>query len=374
MLVRESHFTLQNNTVNSEKMSFNSCHRRDREAERMVKQRHDAIDRSLKQSYQAHYRNPTKNVLLLGSSGSGKTSFLKYIQSLGGNYERRETTEMKRQLILNYVVSCGRYCFKKLTKYNRLRDEVKTLFENLDREFVKSVKQQYFTELTIEFLKYLVQNEEDVLQVISFNVRKVENINRFINSEFLSRIDHDPKEWIPSLDEFLSVQHHSVNTIVENRYERDGFSYNFIDTSGQRNERRKWMSQFQHVTDAILYFISLSDFNMIDSITGKNCLETSINIFKELVESNYFKNMNIVLYFTHIDIFKEKIQMFAFSDFFKDYHDRNEEDLILNYIRSLISFQHNTFCHFVNITSSLQMEIIFSATDGLFRYTTMTVL
>ncbi|KAL9654025.1 hypothetical protein ABK040_011569 [Willaertia magna] len=102
---------------------------------------------------------------------------------------------------------------------------------------------------------------------------------------------------------------HFVMDVIKNNEERETRNYLFLDSGGQRNERKKWNQVYEN-TFSILYFVSLSDINLtLYEDINENRLFESLKVFEQICnEELLLKNVPIVLIFTKIDIFKEKIK------------------------------------------------------------------
>ncbi len=69
-----------------------------------------------------------------------------------------------------------------------------------------------------------------------------------------------------------------------------------FDVGGQRNERKKWIHCFEHVT-AVLFVVALSEYNMVlfEDHT-QNRLTESLNLFKEICNTRYLSNVALMLF------------------------------------------------------------------------------
>ena len=80
-----------------------------------------------------------------------------------------------------------------------------------------------------------------------------------------------------------------------------------IDVGGQRSERRKWIHCFDSVT-AVLFCASLNEYNQtLREDTTQNRMKESLLLFDEICNSPWFQNTAFILFFTKIDLFREKI-------------------------------------------------------------------
>jgi hypothetical protein len=98
-----------------------------------------------------------------------------------------------------------------------------------------------------------------------------------------------------------------------------------VDVGGQRNERRKWIHSFDDVT-AVIFVTSLSEYDqkMVEDSKQIRMME-SILLFDETVNSRFFRNTPIIIFFNKDDIFREKVQNIDLNCCFPDYKGKRVE-------------------------------------------------
>merc|ERR1712187_597915 len=91
--------------------------------------------------------------------------------------------------------------------------------------------------------------------------------------------------------------------------EYENIKFQMVDVGGQKNERKKWIHQFQNVS-AICYVVSLSAFDeMLLEDAETNSLHDAIELFQEIMnsDSHWFKESSLFFIMNKKDLFKEKI-------------------------------------------------------------------
>jgi GTPase SAR1 family protein len=81
----------------------------------------------------------------------------------------------------------------------------------------------------------------------------------------------------------------------------------FIDVGAQRNERRKWIHQFQKC-QSVIFVTSISEYDQVlyeDSST--HVLKEALFLFDETCNSRWFEQSNMIVFLNHEDLFKEKL-------------------------------------------------------------------
>lgn len=100
--------------------------------------------------------------------------------------------------------------------------------------------------------------------------------------------------------------------IVEEEFNVLGTRISMYDVGGQRSERRKWMHKFEDVT-AIIYVVGISEYDQLvfeDNQTNRQ--EESLNLFKKVFDSEFFKHLSFILFMNKADLFREKLPEFPF--------------------------------------------------------------
>ena len=131
-----------------------------------------------------------------------------------------------------------------------------------------------------------------------------------------------------------------------------------VDVGGQRNERRKWISQFDNV-DAVLFVASIAAFDMtlIEERT-KNRASEAIELFEELSHSPYFRSTDIILFLNKKDLLQDKLDRgIKVAEFFPDYTGDNSYEDVVRYFT--VMYQE-AFANAQNVLlgSGLEKEIL----------------
>jgi GTPase SAR1 family protein len=108
--------------------------------------------------------------------------------------------------------------------------------------------------------------------------------------------------------------------IVELNIPTHGFTLTFIDTGGQRSERRKWTNILENRFDVLVYTAALSEFNETcyeDDETNR--LQESLKCFQEVASHKGVVDKDIILLLTKTDLFEEKLEKFPLEYYFPHY-------------------------------------------------------
>jgi len=106
--------------------------------------------------------------------------------------------------------------------------------------------------------------------------------------------------------------------ITEFKFMVDDVNITVIDVGGQRSERRKWMHLFNDVT-SVIFLAAIDEYDMkLEEDNETNRLEESLRLFGEMSESVYLRKASWILFLNKYDIFKDKIEKFPLSRYYKD--------------------------------------------------------
>jgi len=249
------------------------------------------------------------NLLLLGTGGCGKTTFLKQMRMLYGEFlndddsKKEWTTVIRENMFSNMSVLCNQLTdHETLEPCDDIKEEVKASTLHLLQDLPK--------------LKKLWESKE-IKEVYGLR----HNFTHETNMEyFFTHIDRILEEdYIPNVDDILAARKMTVG-IVETQLviEEQGKpqTLNIIDVGGQRNQRRKWISMFDGVT-AIIFLTALSEYNeKLAEDPSTEAMRESLSVFKSILRTKYFLKTPIILFLNKADLFKEKIAQISIGEFF----------------------------------------------------------
>jgi len=176
-------------------------------------------------------------------------------------------------------------------------------------------------------------------------------------------------DYIPSIDDVMRVRVRTTG-IVEQVFTIEGNEFRMFDVGGQRNERKKWIHCFEHVT-AVLFVAALSAFDLtLFEDDRVNRMAEALKVFEELLCSPWFKQTSIILFLNKRDLFLEKIKKVKLKTYFPDYMGDNSYDDAVNYIVSIFH-QKNThsdrsiYTHITCATDQSNVQAVFNAVKDI---------
>ncbi|KAL9642362.1 hypothetical protein ABK040_007360 [Willaertia magna] len=292
-----------------------------------------------------------KKLLLIGAGDSGKSTIFRQLRRLFGGVneipakERAKATEfIIENIIRNMICLCRalrtetlengeHYSKEKLQNPNL--DPIITSYLEFSDESILNAGQTWrenpemgnnFIELWKEpSIKYCFDSYRTQYQVEESAPYYFNDLERINKSDYLP------------LEEDILRTRIKTTGIIEQEFVYNNQPFTLIDVGGQRNERRKWLHQFQNV-DAILYVCSLSEFDQScyeDNTTNR--MKESLELFSNYIASKHFEGVAVYLLFNKQDIFENKIKKGrSLKNTFPDYDgDASDFEKSKHYVENL---------------------------------------
>jgi len=145
--------------------------------------------------------------------------------------------------------------------------------------------------------------------------------------------------YIPSEKDLLHCRIHSSGVKSETfeiknpKNEDKAIKFRLLDVGGQRSERKKWVKCFENVT-AVLYVVAISEYDQLcyeDNETNR-VLE-ALDLFEDIANSEWFADIDIVLFLNKKDLLLEKINTVNFKDYFKEYPGNGAYQSVVDYMQ-----------------------------------------
>jgi len=112
-------------------------------------------------------------------------------------------------------------------------------------------------------------------------------------------------DFVPTIDDILRTRVKTMG-IAEIKFNIEGNVFKLVDVGGQRSERRKWIHCFTEVT-AIIFCLALSEYNLVlEEDKTVNRMHESLQLFKEICNSEFFRKVALIFFLNKSDLFQEK--------------------------------------------------------------------
>jgi len=281
-------------------------------------------------------------VLLLGPNLAGKTTVFRHIQLLFGD-DKLDNRTLRRIKYGIYRDMC--FWMQKLIENYPLREELdserdvqRLMAIDIDRHLHEMSSSEWFE--TMESISALWTRNpvlRDAKELMVLDSPMMDGIEYFweqisnSSERALSRLDYLPttEDILRARDPTCAVHELQIelnkHRFVEppNRlFNNDNDDNNddphrnlhqpvvktfwrFLDVSGSRSERRKWIHCTENVS-AVLFCVDLSGYNRYSE--SINVMKFTLEMFQEVVHCKWFKGVTVVLLLNKYDKLKKEIQ------------------------------------------------------------------
>uniref|UniRef100_A0A673MQK0 Guanine nucleotide-binding protein subunit alpha-11-like n=1 Tax=Sinocyclocheilus rhinocerous TaxID=307959 RepID=A0A673MQK0_9TELE len=257
-------------------------------------------------------------LLLLGTRESGKKTFMKQLRIIhGSGYsedERRSYTKLVFQNIFQAM--------------SEMTDAMKTLkipYSNPQNEVIKRPSDIHqITQLPWNHARIICHLWADKGIKICYSRRReyqrLDSIKYFIGN--MARIVTE--DYIPTYQDILHVRS-PTDSITEQCISFEKTTLRFVEVSGQRGFRKKWIHCFENVT-SIIFLASLSEYDQsLEENNKDNRMEESLSLFYTTIHSPWFANSFILLLLNKMDILSEKVQFSDLKTYFPRFEGKRQD-------------------------------------------------
>jgi len=185
------------------------------------------------------------------------------------------------------------------------------------------------------------------------------------------------KDYLPTEQDALHCR--VTTTGIEEATFMYGFPFKMIDVGGQRTERRKWIHFFDKILNAIIFCVSLSEYDQVlREDSTQNRTHESLKLFHEVANNPYFRTTPIILFLNKIDLFREKFckKHIDITRAFPDYTGGFEEQTALEFIRHKFNQQNlqpkEIYTHVTCAVETESMRIVFNAVQAIITNKTIS--
>eukprot|EP01084_Bolivina_argentea_P043840 80746_1 len=354
----------------------------------------------LKQQYQLEGKKPDPQIenrvlkenvykiLILGSSGTGKTTLFKQLRQIHGT----GFSKTYRLTFVDYIHEQIIYQMQLALECVKLLEEKKMMNEAGDDEKITDNFNPY-TSLSDEAQKaaYVIENishpelndeitnaivclwKEEVIRNIYEKraTMKIEDSSAYFWDK-VHEMNHE--SYIPNMKDIMLVRHRETGAVHQKltigKKSKNIININLFTVGGQRSERKKWNYYFQNVT-AVIYVASLNSFDSV-MFEDESCnmMTDSLELFDQICNNSCFEETDMILFLNKMDLFAEKIQTVPITvcPYFEDYNgDMTSCDETAHYIKNCFICQNKSsdenkpvYTHLTIATDQSNTERVFN--------------
>eukprot|EP01084_Bolivina_argentea_P041842 77238_1 len=348
------------------------------------------------------FKENEKRLLLLGTQYSGKSTILKALKLNGslwrGIYDERDIKErqdMNDNEIQQHCIIIRQNCIAGIltllkifftTSQNKLLEEI--LINKNISNILNSIELiiKYGTNQYLPSYNFYTTLDYSEIGTAIFtlwkNIPFLKQIYEQTNnlypdnmSHFFDKIEDIMRlEYYPTPQDILYVCEKTIG-VHRYTYSIDHASWNFTvtDMSGSRFDRYSWINQFDKSYHAMIYVVSLADFNKNSlSDSSINAMQESIQLFDELINGKWFPKCECIVLLNKCDLFKDLLKKgVSLSKCFSDwngpdyegkYDDSDNDEFDMCY-QSAVQFIQNQYICCNNIPNKCVFSHVTDATD-----------
>lgn len=322
--------------------------------------------------------NKVKKLLLLGAGGSGKSTFFKQLRNIHGvGISMNERAEIYCDIVHSNIISSMKTLIVENRNMTKAENELEmkgvghSKIEDDNEQYARWIldfEEENFSK-DLESVKHAIQALWTDKGIQSAWGQRAKFQIQDSASYFFTAIDRIcSQNYVPTQEDVLLARIRTTG-IVEQEFVVKGNKFQVFDVGGQRNERKKWIHCFEHVT-GVLFLAALSAYDQtLYEDDQTNRMREALDLFKQISNSRWFKDTAMILFLNKKDLFSEKIQKVPISVCFSNYdgpkHDEIESrEFIKERFKELAPMQgrHESkkmFCHFTCAIDRNQVENIF---------------
>jgi len=175
--------------------------------------------------------------------------------------------------------------------------------------------------------------------------------------------------WIPNEQDILRSRARTSG-IVETEFDVQDVHFRMVDVGGQRSERKKWIHCFQDVT-AVIFCVAMSEYDLkLYEDDHINRMHESLRLFKEICNSEWFRETAMILFLNKRDLFEEKIVRVQLQVCFPDYHGGKDYTNAMAYITQQFLAQNENnkkpiYPHVTCATDTANITVVFNAVKDI---------
>jgi len=186
---------------------------------------------------------------------------------------------------------------------------------------------------------------------------------------FLDQVDDLIRpDYMPTDQDILHARVRSTG-ITENDFIIDNNKFKMVDVGGQRNERKKWIHCFDNVT-AVLFVADMSAYDRKLYEDEKiNRMTETLNLFENICNSKWFRDISVILFLNKSDLFREKITRVSLKLGFPDYTGENIYEPASAYIEQEFlkrnHYKKPIYCHITCATDTRNVSVVFNGVKDI---------
>lgn len=299
--------------------------------------RSHSIDQQLDEAREKRLKEV--QLLILGSAGTGKSTFTKQLRLLHGDGFPLEERIKQAPAVLDNACEALTTLLHHMERLGiHLEDDAMKLvahklLQSLVLPTTMTSNSSVASSMSCSVSLCLVRQLWRFGPVQECYVRREEFDFSTTDSYFLENLDRiSAPNYIPSVQDILHIRKPTLG-VQEHLFCLDKLTYRVIDVAGQRSHRKKWIHLFDCVT-SVMFFTSLSSFcEKMDEDPETNSLHDSVQLFEELLTNKFLTQTAFMLFLNKKDLLESRLKRHRLHDCFPQYEGDNTPESVTSFIR-----------------------------------------
>jgi len=245
----------------------------------------------------------TMRIILLGTQGSGKSTFVKQMKILNcGGFDQGEKDNYKAGIRINYLQCIKDLCNKVEQFEYRVYAENAKHFRYFKE--MHSVYDAVWDDKLVEKLRKLLEDDSVVKARQNWTWKPQLPVDYLM--EHFDRLTKS--DYVPTDEDILMLRQRTAGAYTTS-FIKDRHMWEIVDLGGQESEREKW-NEIMDSNDfhAVIYLASLDEFNTYGSPCDKSTttMETSMQVFQKVLNDERLKDKTKILFLNKTDLLQKK--------------------------------------------------------------------
>ncbi len=262
--------------------------------------------------------NPGPQILMLGTLGSGKTTFSKHLvrkHDPKSFHEAEYLPFIYKNIVENMQILCAHIMETRENLPKDWREEM---------VYILSFDMQVSQAVTLfptfyRAIRLLCMDDQffEIIKASRWNVPAMdENIYHFL----LDIERFDPGMYKPTIQDIMFCRK-KTSGVIENNVTISKNSYSVTDVGGARAERKKWGKLLARDIGHVFYFASVLDYDkkLYEDDKTSRFVE-SVQLFDNVINDERNADRSVTLILTGVDLLPTKLQHSKFSKYCKDFN------------------------------------------------------
>jgi len=310
------------------------------------------------------------DLILLGTEGSGKSTFIRQMQIIHGtgfnDLERRDYVKYINLNILEAIEILATQIYRlgiPLEEPAREQDIIAFRNEGLSMDLRLQAVRLLWLDQGIQTC-YTRRSEYEATSRLNTSAKYF-----FDNIERVSEPGYLP---IPA---DITRVRRQTSGVQQYSFRVNNIEFSMTDVGGELQERRYWIDFLQDRVTCVIFLVAIDEYDSYfhvenedgETVARRNRLQESIDVFRDIQLNRWMPHTTFILFLNKTDVFEDKIRYSNIVDHFPDYRGfpRNERDgknFIHQKFNDLRANGRYIYAHYTQATDEENIRVVF---DGV---------